>query len=187
MNPLASFIDKFQTGPIKQRRRHRTLSATALAIAANAGIGIVATDPNSTWYRNLKKPAIQPPNWVFPLVWNPIFLATGHVVGHSLADLEEREGKAQHFTELKESFGANIALNAGWSLLFFRGHAPFLSTIESALLFGSTVDLMQRSRQVEPTRALALAPYVAWTGFATVLTGSIWWLNRPEFLRRAAS
>ena len=140
MNPVASFIDKFQTGPIKQRRRHRTLTATALAIAANAGIGIVATDPNSAWYRSLKKPAIQPPNWVFPLVWNPIFLATGHVVGHSLADLEEREGKAQHFTELKESFAANIALNAGWSLLFFRGHAPFLSTIESALLFGSTVD-----------------------------------------------
>lgn len=178
MNPFGILIDKYNSASLKKQRRYRTISATSLAVMVNAAVGSVATDPNSGWYKSINKPVIQPPAWLFPIVWTGLYIDIAYVVGQSLADLGEREGKGRKFTELQESLGTNIALNAGWSLLFFRGRAPLLATIEAAALAASTADLVAKCRAVEAQRGNLLLPYVAWTSFATVLTGSIWWLNR---------
>lgn len=180
MNPLATLIDKYDSASLKQQRRYRTIGATSLAVAANAVIGSVATDLHSAWYKSIKKPAIQPPAWLFPIVWTGLYIDIAYVVGQSLADIEEREGKRRRFTQLSESLGTNIALNAGWSLLFFRGKAPLLATVEAAALAASTADLVAKCRAVEPQRGNLLLPYAAWTSFATLLTGNIWWLNRKR-------
>lgn len=132
--------EKFHTGPIKQRRRYRTLFATSLALAANTGISLF--NSKSRW------------------AWPPLHWAVAHVVGNTLADLEEFEGKGRHFTELTESVGANIALSAGWSVLSSK--SPYASLVSAALLTGSTVDLLQRCREVDPHRANLLTPYLAW-------------------------
>lgn len=45
--------------------------------------------------------------------------------------------------------------------------------LESAALTASTVDLVRRTRRLDPTAGAALVPYAAWTAFATALTASI--------------
>lgn len=178
MNPVATLIDTYKSAGLKQQRRYRTVGATSMAVAATAGIGSIATKPDSLWYKTINKPSFQPPAWLFPLVWTGLYIDIAYVVGQSLADIEEREGRSTRFDTLKNSLAANLALNAGWSALFFRSKAPLIATAESAALAASTIDLVNKSRAVDEGRGNVLVPYAAWTSFALVLTGSIWWLNR---------
>ena len=53
--------------------RASTLATTAAAAAATAVAGSVATDPSSSWYRRLRKPAWQPPPSIFPVVWTALY------------------------------------------------------------------------------------------------------------------
>lgn len=172
MNPIARIMDAYQSASFKQQRRYRTITATSMAVVANAGIGSLATDPNSLWYKSLNKPAIQPAPWVFPVVWTPLYASIAYAVGQRLADIEEQQGKSRQFDSLKESLATNIALNAGWSLVFFRGKAPLLATVTAGALAASSADLWRK------TDSNILLPYVAWTSFATILSVAIWWKNR---------
>jgi len=73
---------------------------------------------------------------------------------------------------------ANLALNAGWSWVFFRQHDLDAALGTAAGLAVSSTDLARRSGKVHWGLGLLLAPYAAWCWFATLLTGSIRSLNR---------
>lgn len=155
----------------------KTKLATAGAVAATAAIGSVATNPDSWWYKTRRKPAFQPPAWLFPVAWTALYADIGYVTAQSLADLQAK-GKLQQYEELRNALAINLGLNAGWCALFFRGKAPALATIEAAALAASSADLVRRCVEVKPKRGWLLSPYAAWTAFATALTGAIWWRNR---------
>jgi len=72
----------------------------------------------------------------------------------------------------------NLALNAGWSWLFFNRRRFGSSTLLSAALPASSADLTRRAASADPKLGAALAPYPAWCTFATVMSGDIWRLNR---------
>ena len=162
--------------------RSRIIGATTVAVVGTAVLGSAATDTRSSWYRTLRKPSFQPPGWVFPVAWTALYADIVAVVGQSLADLHEQGADAE-YEDLKKALAANIALNAGWSLLFFRGRRPGLATVEAAALAASSADLTRRAMAVNRGRGAWLLPYAAWTAFATVLTGTIWYVNR-QGLRR---
>ncbi|WP_409484725.1 tryptophan-rich sensory protein [Arsenicicoccus dermatophilus] len=159
------------------RRWRRTLAGTSAAVALTAGLGSLATDPTSRWYRRLDKPAVQPPGWVFPVVWMLLYADVAVVGALSLADLAETGREDERHAYLT-ALGVNLALNAGWSAVFFRGHRLPLATAEAALLALSSADLVRRSGRVSAEKAVVLAPYAAWTAFATVLTAAIARRNR---------
>lgn len=161
----------------RRQNRWRTIATTSAAVIGTAVVGSVATDTSTPWYRALTKPAIQPPPWVFPIVWTGLYASIAAVVGQSLADLRER-GEQSEYAELQKALAANLALNASWSILFFKGKQPGAATVEAAALAASSADLSRRAMAVKKSRGAFLLPYVAWTSFATVLTGAIWWQNR---------
>lgn len=161
------------------RRWTRTLALTATAVAATAVVGSVATDPGSRWYRGLRTPSWQPPGWAFPVVWTALYADLAVVGALTLADLGEQDEPRKQ-REYAIALGANLALNAGWNILFFARHRPGLATLEALTLAGSTIDLVRRSARVDPEKGAALAPYAAWAGFAAALTGRIARLNRSR-------
>ncbi|NLF90394.1 MAG: tryptophan-rich sensory protein [Corynebacterium marinum] len=163
--------------PALRQRRHRAIGATSAAVVATAIAGSLATDTSSPWYRSLTKPAIQPPAWVFPVAWTGLYASIAAIAGRSLADLQER-GDTAEYQELRNALAANLALNAGWSALFFKGHQPGPATLETGMLAISSADLARRNIAVNKRRGAFLLPYAAWTAFATVLTGTIWYQNR---------
>lgn len=153
-------------------RWRRTITGTSLAVAATALAGSLATDPNSRWYRSLDKPTFQPPGWVFPLAWTPLYADIAAVGALSIADLEET-GRSEEARDYRRALALNLLLNAGWSAVFFRGHRPVASTVVAAALAASSWDLVRRSAAVSPEKGVVLSPYGAWTTFATVLSGAI--------------
>ena len=154
--------------------RRATLAGTTAAVTVTAALGgLASSGANDPWYRALRKPPFQPPPVAFPIAWTALYAAIAAASAETIDELPPDEAAA-----FERALAANLALNAGWTWLFFRAHRPGSATLESAVLAASTADLLRRARPASPRAAALLAPYLGWTGFATVLAGSITWLNR---------
>lgn len=152
--------------------RTRTAALVGALTTACAVSGSVATDPGSTWYEALDKPAWQPPGGLFPVVWTALY--AGLAVTSTLAiDELEGSGRRGEARALRRALVVNLVLNQAWSWVFFKGRALGPATVVAALLAGSSIDLARRAGRAGRGKGLALAPYAAWCSFATVLTGEI--------------
>lgn len=145
-----------------------TLVRTSAAVAAAAVIGSLVTRPDSRWYRSLDKPRWQPPAAAFPIVWTTLYGLLA-VAGARALDRTEDGSRAR----FARAFGTNLILNAGWTVVFFGARAPRAALAEIATLNASNLSLLVRAWRADRAAGLAIAPYAAWTAFATALNASI--------------
>lgn len=147
-------------------------------VVAAAGLGSVATvtGVRSRWYRWLHQPAIQPPPLVFRWVWTALYPS---VAAASVA-VERRDSDRGYHAALVR----NMALNAGWTLVFFRGHSTRGGVIVALALAADSVSLVRRAWRVSRPAGASIAPYAAWTCFAVVLNGAIIAKNRGDRIPR---
>lgn len=159
--------------------RISTLLGTGAAALATAALGGAVTAPavRSDWYQRLRKPGYQPPREVFPVVW-PALYADIAVVSASTIDRLQAGGDDEARRTYQGALALNLALNAGWSWLFFNRRRFGAATALSAVLTGSSADLVRRAVAVEGVRGAPLTLYPLWCAFATVLSGNIAVLNR---------
>ena len=150
------------------------LRRTVPAVVAAAGVGGLGTRPRSAWYLALDKPRWQPPAAAFGPAWTTLYA----LIAAGTAQAMARAGEAER-ARLEPALWINLGLNAGWSWLFFTARRPDLALADLLLLNASNADLVRRAARHDRRAAAALAPYVAWTGFATALNWSIWRRNRP--------
>lgn len=148
--------------------------ATTGAAAATAVVGAVGTDPDSSWYRSLRKPPWQPPPVAFPLVWTPLYGLIAYGAGRAL-DADPDPASRRRFAT---ALGVNLALNAGWCWVFFKGRSPAAGLVVIAALDASNATLVAQASRRSRRAGAALAPYAAWGGFATALNAAIWRRNR---------
>jgi translocator protein len=147
--------------------------ATA-AVAAAAAAGSVAASPDTEWYQNLDKPSWQPPAAVFPIVWSALY-ANIAVTSTAVLNELDRRGEHEAAADYRKSLAMNLALNAGWSWLFFRAHHLTAATLGAAALAASSIKLANQAAGARPRYGKLLGVYAAWTSFATVLTCTICW------------
>lgn len=156
----------------------KALLGTGLATAAAAVVGSVASREGvQGWYATIRKPGYVPPNGVFPIAWTALYVdiaaTSAAVIDRFRAEGED--GKARAYIA---ALGANLALNAGWSWVFFARRQLGPAVVAAAALAASSADLARRAADADVKLGAALAPYPLWCGFATVMSGDIWRLNR---------
>ncbi|MFI7697160.1 TspO/MBR family protein [Nonomuraea sp. NPDC049655] len=144
----------------------RNLLATTAAVTVTATLGSLATSSGSAWYRRLRKPRWQPPSQVFGLVWTPVYALIAYAGARALTSGDDRAGVAR-------ALGANLALNAAWTPLFFGARSPRLALADIVALDAANLVLLRRFLRADRRAGLALLPYVGWTAFATALNASI--------------
>lgn len=149
------------------------VSSVGLPLGA-AVLGSVATasGTNSLWYRTLKKPAIQPPPAVFPIAWTALYTQSALASGIAQKEMSEEEAAA-----FRRKFFVNMALNAGWCWSFFGAKKVAPSILVAGALAASSIDLTRSAGKVSRSAGGLMAPYAAWTSFATVLNAAIWRKN----------
>lgn len=128
-----------------------------------------------TWYVTLKKPIFNPPNWVFAPVWTILYIMMGIGAGRVWNKVDndlQNVKKGMYF------FIVQLALNALWSYLFFGIHNLFLSLIEIILLWLMIYETMVQFKKVDKLASKLLIPYLVWVSYATILTASVWYLNK---------
>jgi benzodiazapine receptor len=150
-----------------------TLLKTAAAVTAAALAGAASTGPRSRWYEGLEKPSWQPPPQAFGLVWTPLYALIA-VAGARVLDRTTGDERRA----FRRAYGRNLALNAAWTPLFFGAKAPVAALVDVAALNVSNADLLRRAWRADRPAAACVAPYVAWTCFATALNAAIVRRNR---------
>lgn len=124
------------------------------------------------WYAALKKPAWNPPGWVFGPVWTALYTAMAVA-----AWLVWRRGGFAKQRRPLTLFLGQLALNAGWTPLFFGLCSPGLALAEILLLWLAIAMTLVAFLRISRVAAWLLIPYLLWVSFAAVLNFALWRLN----------
>ncbi|MGY4884922.1 MAG: TspO/MBR family protein [Nanobdellota archaeon] len=131
------------------------------------GIGSIFTsnNTNTEWYSSIK-PSITPPNWVFPVVWNILFLLITFSLYFAWTSSRDKQQK----TQVVLLFGINFILNIWWSVLFFGLKLLQLAFVEVIIFWFSILALIIGTTKINKKSAWLLIPYLLWVAFASILT-----------------
>lgn len=146
----------------------------AAGVVAVAGLGGLVTELGP-WYRALKQPSWQPPDWAFGPAWSVIYLLSATAAVRVWLRAHSSRERAQWLAAL----AANGAINVFWSWLFFKARRPDWALAEVVLLWLSIVLLIVLARRHDVVAALLLAPYLLWVAFAASLNFAVVRLNGP--------
>ena len=153
----------------------KIIYCVAICLAVGYLSSNVTQSSITTWYPEIKKPSFNPPNWVFAPVWTMLFIMMGIAAGMVWNKLETNKELVKKGLLF---FTIQLLLNALWSYLFFGLNNILLALIEIVLLWLIIYETYHIFKQIDKRASYLLIPYLAWVGFATILTGSIFWLNR---------
>lgn len=128
------------------------------------------------WYKDLRKPSWNPPNWIFGPAWT-VILALAAWSGVQSWNNAADDG-SEHVL-IVALFAVNIALHMLWSPLFFALKRPDWSLIEVPFLWLSIVALMFGVGRFSTLSVWLLLPYLLWVMFAAFLNLKIVQLNQP--------
>lgn len=171
MSTMSSYNTTHETRPWL-RNAGIFIGCLILCQAAGA-LGTIATIPNiPTWYASLNKPSLQPPNWLFGPVWTLLYT----LMAVSLY-LLIRAVPSQQRTRAISIFAVQLLLNTIWSFLFFQFHLLGTSLGEILLLLLSMIAFCIAAWPVHRVAVYCFLPYIAWVSFASLLNGSIWYMN----------
>lgn len=137
--------------------------------------GFATQSSVKTWFLTIEKPFFNPPSWLFGPVWTLLYIMMGVAFGLVWSS-DFKDKKAVKTAMI--IFGIQLGLNALWSILFFGLCNPLLAFIEILLLWLFIFETIKVFKPIDNLASKLLYPYLAWVSFATILNGSIWWLNK---------
>ena len=144
----------------------------SVALVAALG-GLVSGGSSDPWYDALTKPAFNPPDVTFAIVW-PIlyvFMALSAIIVRRNAVRFEWAGASFSL------FFLQLGLNLAWSVLFFFFHRPVWSLIDLIALWIAAALMIREFYGFSRFAALLQIPYILWLSFATYLNAMIVTLN----------
>lgn len=140
-----------------------SVAAVALVVVYAVGSGVwVSANPG--WYAGLTRPAWQPPDIVFGLIWPYNFVALA-VVGVLVA----QRGSAATVSAWLTVAAASVICALGWAYLFYVPHRLDAAAVALAAAAVLTAVLLGITWAVTRGGALALLPYLVWVCLATSL------------------
>ena len=158
-----------------------TILVAVLITCIVLGVGGALTTVGP-WYRALRKPRWNPPNWLFGPAWT---LILGLAAWAGVLAWIHAPDAALH-GRVAALYALNIAFHMAWSPLFFNLKRPDWALIEVPFLWASILALMIGLGSLAPRIPWLLAPYLAWVSFAAFLNLTIVRMN-PPFGERATA
>jgi len=137
-----------------------------LLVILTAVIGTIANiNINADgWYEELVKSPLNPPGYVFGIVWPILYLLMG-IVSFLAAE------------KIWKLFIIQLALNATWSWIFFYYQLPIIALLDIALLMLVNAMILNNLKSFSRALFLLYLPYMLWLCFAAFLNISIIYLN----------
>tara|TARA_B100000902_G_scaffold395453_1_gene454066 strand:- start:2247 stop:2690 length:444 start_codon:yes stop_codon:yes gene_type:complete len=108
------------------------------------------------WYQQLAKSSLNPPGYVFGIVWPILYLLM------SISAFRT-------FNETKKLFLTQLLFNALWSWLFFAFQMPLIALVNIWLLIYLNFKLNLKMFYQDKLSGLLFIPYVIWLFFASYL------------------
>jgi benzodiazapine receptor len=108
------------------------------------------------WYQELVKSSLNPPGYVFGIVWPILYLMM------SISAFRT-------FHETKSLFLTQLLFNALWSWLFFAFQMPLIALLNIWLLIYLNIKLNLKMFYKDKLSGFLFIPYVLWLFFASYL------------------
>ena len=141
---------------------------------AAAAVGALVTNFSlKDWYPSLKKPAWNPPNWIFAPVWSLLYITMAVAASLVWERLPQKGLTLPMFL-----FLIQLLLNVAWSAIFFGLCAPRWAFFEIMFLWVFILMTAVSFGTVYGPAGILLLPYLIWVTFAAFLNFTIWQLNR---------
>jgi translocator protein len=147
---------------MRQKINWKYLLISFVFVFLTAFIGSQFTDIGP-WYDSIK-PAITPPNYVFPIVWTSLFFLIALSFYLALSYSSEKQKKIVYLVYI-----SNFILNVFWSILYFSLKNPFFSFLEIIVLFFSILIIILTVYKINKISSYLLIPYLLWVSFASIL------------------
>ena len=151
-----------------------TIITAAIITVLVLGIGGLMTSVGP-WYRNLRKPSWNPPDWLFGPAWT---LILGLAAWAGVLAWTNAPDAAAHWI-IALLYAINIALHMLWSPLFFNFKRPDWALMEVPFLWLSILALIVEISPISRLGAWLLTPYLLWVAFAAFLNLVIVRMNPP--------
>ena len=119
---------------------------------------------SDTWYEELIKSPLNPPSYVFGIVW-PILYAIMAFVSFKMAE------------KISTLFILQLLANAAWSWIFFYFHAPLIALVDISVLIYLNLKIISVIKVESSILFYMYLPYLIWLSFAAFLNASIIFLN----------
>ncbi len=145
-------------------------------VAFTVLVGIVAglfTSMGMETYNQAVKPALTPPDFVFPIVWTVLYVLMG--IGAARIWLSPPTKERNHGLII---FGVQLFFNFFWSLIFFNLEAYGFAFFWLLILWALIIGMIYIFSKTDRLAALLQIPYLIWVTFAAYLNLTVWLLNR---------
>ena len=121
-------------------------------------VGSLASSETGTdsWYQGLIKSDLNPPGYIFGIVWPILYLLMGITAWRT-------------YDTIKNLFYIQLFLNAIWSWLFFSFHLPVIALIDIWLLIFINIKILMMIVKQDRLAAALYTPYILWLFFASYL------------------
>lgn len=149
-----------------------------ISIAISEGVGLLSgflTRGGMEVYKNLKQPSFAPPSWLFGVVWPVLYFLMG------FASYRIWMYASQKAAEVKNAlfyYGAQLAFNFLWSILFFRYGLRGLAFFDLLVLITFVIITLILFYRIDKLAGYLLIPYLLWIIYAAFLNFFVWQLNR---------
>ena len=137
-----------------------------------ASCGAAATGsmfPPGEWYSRLSKPTWTPPDWLFPVAWTVLYIASS--IAAARVAVLEGSAHAMGFWAMQ------IAFNTLWSPVFFGLHRLRASLVVMGMLWVSVAGMLTTFWMLDPVAGALILPYLAWVSVAGALNYSVYSRN----------
>ena len=111
---------------------------------------------DDVWYQALIKSPLNPPGYVFGIVWPILYLLMSISAYRT-------------FSETKNLFLIQLIFNALWSWLFFAFQMPFVALLNIWLLIYLNIKINLKMFYQDKLSGFLFIPYVLWLFFASYL------------------
>ncbi|MDG1722192.1 MAG: tryptophan-rich sensory protein [SAR86 cluster bacterium] len=115
-----------------------------------------ASASNDVWYQSLLKSNLNPPGYVFGIVWPILFFLMS-------------VSAFRTYSVTKLSFFVQLVFNASWSWIFFFFQMPFLALLNIWLLIYLNILLLNSLYKLDMLAWIIYIPYIIWLLFASYL------------------
>ncbi len=146
----------------------------SILIAEAVGIlsGLISASGMAA-YDAVTKPALTPPDIVFPIVWTILYALMG--ISAARIWMAPQTKERNHGLII---YALQLFVNFFWSIIFFNLQAFGVAFIWLLLLWVLIILMIYTFNKTDRLAALLQIPYLIWVTFAGYLNFMVWMLNK---------
>lgn len=121
-------------------------------------------------YGDMVKPPLNPPSYIFPIVWTILYILMG--ISYFIATKDNENDK-----ELNQIYILQLLVNFFWPIIFFVLKMYFTAFFWIILLLILVIIMIKELLKINKISGYLQIPYLMWLLFATYLNIGIFLLN----------